>query len=68
MSSGTLQSVSIGFPGEMAPGSLYQPSTGGTMNDAATAPTIVPTIMKTTTLCMPISLLGTDIYTNAARG
>src|SRR5436309_9668852 len=50
MSSGTLQSVSTCLPGEMAPGSLYQPSTGGTMKDAATAPTIAPTIMKIRTL------------------
>ena len=50
MSSGMLQSVSTCLPGEMAPGSLYHPSTGGTMKDAATAPTIAPTIMKTRTL------------------
>src|SRR5438876_4546034 len=50
MSSGRLQSVSTCFPGEMAPGSLYQPRMGGTMNDAATAPTIAPIIMKTRTV------------------
>src|SRR5262249_5605124 len=50
MSSGRLQSVSTCFPGEIAPGSLYQPRMGGTTNEAATAPTIAPIIMKTRTV------------------
>src|SRR5262249_47927529 len=50
MSSGRLQSVSTCFPGEIDPGSLYQPRMGGTMNEAATAPTITPIIMKTRTV------------------
>src|SRR5713101_3374080 len=39
-----------GFPGAIAPGSLYQLRMGGTTNEAATAPTIAPTMTKMRTV------------------
>src|SRR5437773_10945537 len=44
------QIVSTGFPGVIAPGSVYQPRTGGTAREAATAPASAPTSMKTWTV------------------
>src|SRR6266849_6743943 len=39
-----------GLPGAIAPGSLYQLRMGGTMNEAATAPTIAPAMTKMRTV------------------
>src|SRR6266571_6664621 len=44
------QMVSTCFPGVIAPGSVYQPRTGGTTKEAATAPASAPTSMKTRTV------------------
>src|SRR2546428_14030366 len=67
MSSGTLHSVSIGFPAPMFPGVLYQPSTGGTTSEATITPRIAPVIVKSRMVRVALICVNLLVWTACRR-